>query len=251
MVISWMLRSRSDPRAALRGRPHPAPQARAGDRARSLRVGSAGRSRSHEEISRAGPSGGRRHSPGGRSTRLRAAGGACRAATSAAPRCPLRELGPGDHRSTEDRSRRGGVVRMRRKINGAGATGHLFYAHHNNGRTVLLDSRTGGLARLETHDVRQLLLAHFRRSWRRRRRPRPPLDPPPPNAAYPCCERGSGPGSNAGRPPDSPGGCPASHPVNRTGSSRYVRVSGVRPAWWAGLSESVGTQCLYEWHGVP
>ncbi|WP_425582667.1 toxin glutamine deamidase domain-containing protein [Streptomyces thermolineatus] len=132
----------------------------------------------------------------------------------------------------------------------AEATGHLRHAHNNNGRAVALDGQTGGLARLGLHSVRQLMLVRLRRPGRTTASS-PSTCSPPLTAACPSPGEGRGSGKRSGHPPGSPGGCPVSHPVNRTDSLRYVRVSGVRPAWWAGLSESVGTQCLYEWHGVP
>ncbi|MGI5229578.1 toxin glutamine deamidase domain-containing protein [Actinoallomurus sp. CA-142502] len=54
-----------------------------------------------------------------------------------------------------------GVVWLRRELNGAEATGHLLYAHNDNGRVVLLDPQARRLARLETTNVRQLVLARI------------------------------------------------------------------------------------------
>ena len=54
-----------------------------------------------------------------------------------------------------------GVVWLRRELNGAEATGHLLYAHNNKGRVVLLDPQAGRLARLETTNVRALVLARI------------------------------------------------------------------------------------------
>jgi hypothetical protein len=52
-----------------------------------------------------------------------------------------------------------GVVWLRRELNGAEATGHLLYAHNNKGQVVLLDPQAQRLARLETANVRELVLA--------------------------------------------------------------------------------------------
>jgi Papain fold toxin 1, glutamine deamidase len=54
-----------------------------------------------------------------------------------------------------------GVVWLRRELNGAEATGYLLYAHNDNGRVVLLDPQARRLARLETTNVRQLVLARI------------------------------------------------------------------------------------------
>lgn len=48
-----------------------------------------------------------------------------------------------------------------RELNGAEATGHLLYAHNNKGRVVLLDPQAQRLARLETTNVRALVLARI------------------------------------------------------------------------------------------
>lgn len=55
----------------------------------------------------------------------------------------------------------GGVVWIRRELNGAEATGHLIYAQKKDGRLVFLDPQAGQLARLEPTGVRQLILARF------------------------------------------------------------------------------------------
>ncbi|TDV55045.1 YrhB domain-containing protein [Actinophytocola oryzae] len=68
-----------------------------------------------------------------------------------------------------------GVVWIRREVAGLEFTGHLVYAHNNDGQVVLLDGQTGGLARLDTGGVRGLRLARFHRQrpgvgvepWRR------------------------------------------------------------------------------------
>jgi hypothetical protein len=54
-----------------------------------------------------------------------------------------------------------GVVWLRRELAGAEATGHLLYAHNNKGNVVLLDPQAQRLARLETTNVRQLVLARI------------------------------------------------------------------------------------------
>lgn len=56
-----------------------------------------------------------------------------------------------------------GVVWMRREARGVEATGHLLYAHNNNGQVAVLDGQSGGLARTETDGIRQLVLARFHR----------------------------------------------------------------------------------------
>jgi hypothetical protein len=48
-----------------------------------------------------------------------------------------------------------------RELNGAEATGHLLYAHNNKGRAVLLDPQAQRLARLETMNLRALVLARI------------------------------------------------------------------------------------------
>lgn len=52
-----------------------------------------------------------------------------------------------------------GVVWVRRAIGGTEVSGHLLYAHNNRGSVVFLDGVTGGLARLETTGVRELVFA--------------------------------------------------------------------------------------------
>ncbi|WP_407841653.1 YrhB domain-containing protein [Streptomyces sp. DSM 116496] len=55
-----------------------------------------------------------------------------------------------------------GVVWVRRTAGGAEASGHLLYAHNNNGNVVFLDGMTGGLARLDSAGVLGLAFARFR-----------------------------------------------------------------------------------------
>jgi hypothetical protein len=54
-----------------------------------------------------------------------------------------------------------GVVWVRRELHGAEATGHLLYAHNRDGQVALLDPQAGRLARLETENVRQIVLARI------------------------------------------------------------------------------------------
>ncbi|MFE4874304.1 YrhB domain-containing protein [Streptomyces sp. NPDC056682] len=51
-----------------------------------------------------------------------------------------------------------GLVWVRREIGGAEATGNLLYAHNNKGQVALLDPQAGGLAKLETTMLRELVL---------------------------------------------------------------------------------------------
>lgn len=55
-----------------------------------------------------------------------------------------------------------GVVWVRREIRGTEVSGHLVYAHNNNGAVVFLDGMTGGLARLDTVGLRELVFARIR-----------------------------------------------------------------------------------------
>ncbi|NBM20496.1 hypothetical protein GUY61_34170 [Streptomyces sp. GC420] len=64
----------------------------------------------------------------------------------------VRETGPGT----------GGVVWVRRCVGGVEARGHLLYAHNKDGQVAFLDSMTGGLARLDTAGVRELVFARLR-----------------------------------------------------------------------------------------
>ncbi|MGW1639807.1 toxin glutamine deamidase domain-containing protein [Streptomyces lavendulae] len=52
-----------------------------------------------------------------------------------------------------------GVVWVRRVIRGTEVSGHLLYVHNNDGRVVFLDGMTGGLARLDTVGVLELVFA--------------------------------------------------------------------------------------------
>lgn len=54
-----------------------------------------------------------------------------------------------------------GVVWVRRELHGAEATGHLLYAHNNDGQVALLDPQARRLARLETEHVREIVLARI------------------------------------------------------------------------------------------
>ncbi|MFB7667263.1 YrhB domain-containing protein [Kitasatospora sp. NPDC056138] len=56
-----------------------------------------------------------------------------------------------------------GLVWLRRELGGEEATGHLLYAHNNQGNVVVLDPQQGGLAELETQNVRRITLARFHR----------------------------------------------------------------------------------------
>ncbi|MEV5613487.1 YrhB domain-containing protein [Streptomyces sp. NPDC052225] len=51
-----------------------------------------------------------------------------------------------------------GVVWVRREAGGHEVTGQLLYAHNNKGRVVFLDGLTSSLARLDTENVRELVL---------------------------------------------------------------------------------------------
>lgn len=69
-----------------------------------------------------------------------------------------------------------GVVWVRRALVGVEVTGHLLYAHNDNGEVAVLDAVRGAPADLEAETVGSLLLARFHR-------PRPAvseLDSPPP-----------------------------------------------------------------------
>lgn len=57
-----------------------------------------------------------------------------------------------------------GVVWIRRELGGFEFTGHLVYAHNNDGQVILLDGQTGELANLEVELVRGLVLARFHRA---------------------------------------------------------------------------------------
>ncbi|MFI1942215.1 YrhB domain-containing protein [Streptomyces purpureus] len=72
-----------------------------------------------------------------------------------------RETGPGTR----------GVVWVRREIAGYEASGHLLYVDNNGGQVVILDGMTGGLARLETQGIRELVFA--------RTAPRAAVEPEP------------------------------------------------------------------------
>ncbi|MDQ2589299.1 hypothetical protein CKY47_36380, partial [Saccharothrix yanglingensis] len=61
-----------------------------------------------------------------------------------------------------------GVIWVRRELAGVEATGHLLYAHNDNGEVAVLDPLRGTLAHLETATVSGLVLARFHR-------PRPTL----------------------------------------------------------------------------
>ncbi|MFE2608161.1 YrhB domain-containing protein [Streptomyces mirabilis] len=52
-----------------------------------------------------------------------------------------------------------GLVRVRRELGGAEATGNLLYAHNHKGQVVFLDAQVGGLAKLDPSDaLRDLVL---------------------------------------------------------------------------------------------
>lgn len=51
-----------------------------------------------------------------------------------------------------------GVVWVRRELGGAEATGNLLYAHNHRGQVVVLDAQVGGLAKLDTSALRELVL---------------------------------------------------------------------------------------------
>ncbi|MFB7981086.1 YrhB domain-containing protein [Streptomyces vinaceus] len=55
-----------------------------------------------------------------------------------------------------------GVVWVRRALNGTEVSGHLLYAHNNGGSVVFLDGMTGGLARLDTAGLLELVFARVR-----------------------------------------------------------------------------------------
>ncbi|MDT0269151.1 YrhB domain-containing protein [Streptomyces sp. DSM 44915] len=52
-----------------------------------------------------------------------------------------------------------GLAWIRREIRGVEASGHLLYAHHNNGQVALVDPMVGRLGRAEAEGVRHLTLA--------------------------------------------------------------------------------------------
>ena len=56
-----------------------------------------------------------------------------------------------------------GVIWIRRELAGVEVTGHLLYAHNNNGTVAVLDALTGTPADLETATVSTLTLARFHR----------------------------------------------------------------------------------------
>ena len=56
-----------------------------------------------------------------------------------------------------------GVIWVRRELVGVEATGHLLYAHNDNGEVAVLDPLRGTLADLETATVGSLVLARFHR----------------------------------------------------------------------------------------
>ncbi|PSL54621.1 papain fold toxin 1 (glutamine deamidase) of polymorphic toxin system [Saccharothrix carnea] len=56
-----------------------------------------------------------------------------------------------------------GVVWVRRELAGVEVTGHLLYAHNNDGEVAVLDAMRGTLAHLETAALGSLLLARFHR----------------------------------------------------------------------------------------
>lgn len=55
------------------------------------------------------------------------------------------------------------VIWVRRELRGQEFTGHLLYAHNNDGHVVILDAQLGGLAELEVTHLRGLVLARFHR----------------------------------------------------------------------------------------
>lgn len=67
-----------------------------------------------------------------------------------------------------------GVVWVRRELHGSEATGHLLYAHNKDGQVALLDPQARRLARLETENVREIVLARI---------PPPASQPPAERAA--------------------------------------------------------------------
>ncbi|MEV1009506.1 YrhB domain-containing protein [Streptomyces sp. NPDC049881] len=52
-----------------------------------------------------------------------------------------------------------GLVWIRRESSGVESSGHLLYAHHNNGQVALVDPTAGRLGRMEREGVRALTLA--------------------------------------------------------------------------------------------
>ncbi|UUN29518.1 toxin glutamine deamidase domain-containing protein [Streptomyces sp. FIT100] len=54
-----------------------------------------------------------------------------------------------------------GVVWVRRTVGGVEASGHLLYVHNNKGDVVFLDGMTGGLARLDTVALFELVFARM------------------------------------------------------------------------------------------
>jgi hypothetical protein len=70
-----------------------------------------------------------------------------------------------------------GVVWVRRELHGSEATGHLLYAHNNDGQVALLDPQGRRLARLETENVREIVLARI----------------PPPSSQPPAARAARGP----------------------------------------------------------
>jgi hypothetical protein len=65
---------------------------------------------------------------------------------------------------------------IRRELGGVESSGHLLYAHHNNGQVALVDPMAGRLGRAEAEGVRTLILAVT---------PSPGQAPPPPASAGP------------------------------------------------------------------
>ncbi|WP_331729819.1 toxin glutamine deamidase domain-containing protein [Streptomyces sp. NBC_00073] len=55
-----------------------------------------------------------------------------------------------------------GVVWVRRALRGVEVSGHLLYAHNNAGAVTFLDGMTGGLARLDTAGLLELVFARVR-----------------------------------------------------------------------------------------
>jgi hypothetical protein len=52
-----------------------------------------------------------------------------------------------------------GLVWIRRELHGVESSGHLLYAHHNNGQVALVDPTAGRLGRAEGEGIRTLTLA--------------------------------------------------------------------------------------------
>lgn len=75
-----------------------------------------------------------------------------------------------------------GVIWVRRELAGVEVTGHLLYAHNDNGEVAVLDAIRGTLADLETATVGSLLLARFHR-------PRPVVSEPDFPVAVRAAER--------------------------------------------------------------